>query len=180
MAPDGMSHPGYLEGSIILLFENCTISFDMSTIVVQTISDGQLRTELAYSHKGKCTKKWSEASAEPPVKTTGLDSCSKTMGFVGVKMKSVEFVFRQPSPDNPREGDSSQETSSGWMLFLIVLFPERVFYNSFLNILNGIEAFLSNSHALHIKKIILNTSIREYPIDKATVDSDLLQADNTR
>lgn len=176
MAPDGMSHPGCLEGSIILLFENCTISFDMSTIVVQTISDGQLRTELAYSHKGKYTKKWSEASAEPPVKTTGLDSCSKTMGFVGVKMKSVEFVFRQPSPDNPREGDSSQETSSGW----IVLFPERVFYNSFLNILNGIEAFLSNSHALHIKKIILNTSIREYPIDKATVDSDLLQADNAR
>lgn len=50
MAPDGMSRPGCLEDSIILSFENRTISLDMSATVIQTISDDHLHTELAHSH----------------------------------------------------------------------------------------------------------------------------------
>lgn len=64
------------------------------------------------------------------------------------------------------------------------MFPEREYYESFLNFLNDVEAFLDNSHAsLNLKgptskETLFYTLIRDYPIGEATVDSDLLEAYN--
>ena len=53
MAADKVSSTGSLEHSILLSFENCTMSFGKFTTVVQTISDDHLYMELAYDHKDK-------------------------------------------------------------------------------------------------------------------------------
>ena len=47
MAPDEISRPGYREDSIILLFENCAINFEMLVTIVQTIWDDHLHAELS-------------------------------------------------------------------------------------------------------------------------------------
>ena len=66
MAPDEMSCTGCHEDPIILSFENCTIGFEMFATVVQTISDDNLHTELAYNQKCKDTT--DQLGQYPPVR----------------------------------------------------------------------------------------------------------------
>lgn len=138
--------------------------------------------------KSRITKKWFEASAHPPIKTIRLDPVSKTMSFICVNIDTVELLFRGPSPEDLGGRGSSQETSSGgnpcFKIAKKVLFPEREYYESFLNFLNDVEAFLNDSHASSnskastSKETLFYTLIRDYPIGEATVDSDLLEAYN--
>ena len=63
------------------------------------------------------TEKYFDASADRPGRTVRLDPCSKTMSCMGVKIDTVELLFRQPSPNDKRDKGSSQETSSTWNPF---------------------------------------------------------------
>ncbi len=138
--------------------------------------------------KSHITKKWFEASANPPINTVRVDPYSKTMSFMGVEIDTVALLFRRPALDDTGERCSSQETSSRWNPFLKtaqkVLFPDREYHESFLNFLNDVEVFLNNSNAnpnwegSTSKETLFYTLIRDYPIGEATVDSDLLEAYN--
>ena len=136
--------------------------------------------------KSRITEKWFEASANPPTNTITLDHRSKTMSFMGVEIDRVELLFRRPSPDDPGKRGSSQETSSRWSaLFKAaqgVVYPERDYYESFLKVLNDVEAFLDSSRTNSnlrdpaSKETLFYTLIKDYPVGDATVDSDILEA----
>ena len=136
--------------------------------------------------KSRITEKWFEASANPPTNTIRLNHRSKTMSFMAVEIDRVELLFRRPSPNDPGKKGLSQETSSRWSALIKaaqgVVYPERDYYESFLKVLNDVEAFLnssrtnSNSRGPASKETLFYTLIKDYPIGDATVDSDILKA----
>ena len=139
--------------------------------------------------KSRFTVKLFEASGNPPMNTIKTHLYSNTMTFMGIKIDTVELLFRRPSPDDSRQRNSSEDSSSlrnaTFKTAQKLLFPQREYFQSYLSFFNDVSAFINSSPAnsklqdLKTKKTIFYTLIRDYPVGEAIVDKDLLDAYDT-